>query len=189
MCLFGINESLMEFLLNDNVDKLTEHNIKVFSDKMIEDFIKNFEYKNQTKVIFGNNKNDVDNEIDNLLYDRRVIFHKNLIQNLKECEYNNTILVKSENFLTNFVELIQYIVVKFINKTKKYNIVDIVNTKNEQIDEYFGDCCICFDHVFKNDKIKKMYLTKCNHIYHLNCLNQHYVYSKNCPLCKTQILL
>jgi hypothetical protein len=59
--------------------------------------------------------------------------------------------------------------------------------------EYMGDCCsIClFDYNHVNDveqeQQQEIIKTKCNHIFHLNCLSNWVNQSKTCPICRNEM--
>lgn len=43
-------------------------------------------------------------------------------------------------------------------------------------------CIICLEDIDCD-----FYITKCNHKFHLNCLNKWYKYKNNCPICRSDI--
>jgi len=52
--------------------------------------------------------------------------------------------------------------------------------ENEPGDE--KDCSICFDQYCINDEIA---LTKCNHYFHVTCIEKWLGQSYNCPVCRS----
>jgi hypothetical protein len=42
------------------------------------------------------------------------------------------------------------------------------------------NCSICLKDINNNDK----FITNCNHIFHLKCINKWYKISDKCPLCR-----
>ena len=42
------------------------------------------------------------------------------------------------------------------------------------------DCSICLKDINNNDK----FITDCNHIFHIECINKWYKISHRCPLCR-----
>lgn len=48
----------------------------------------------------------------------------------------------------------------------------------------FPNCIICSDEFKKNEEIA---ILECNHIYHINCINEWGFYKQECPLCKKVI--
>lgn len=43
------------------------------------------------------------------------------------------------------------------------------------------ECCICKENINDDDKIDRL---KCNHLFHVDCIDQWFSISKCCPLCK-----
>ena len=54
--------------------------------------------------------------------------------------------------------------------------------KTNQIDE----CSICLEE-YENGQ--RVYITKCYHKYHIECLSYWYKKNKNCPLCREHICI
>jgi hypothetical protein len=68
----------------------------------------------------------------------------------------------------------------------------LINLKNtETIEKIETECNICFEKIKKEDKVKKL---KCNHKYHLECIqiwkntmkleSNIYIHRYNCPYCR-----
>ncbi len=91
----------------------------------------------------------------------------------------------------------------FFDTFIRYYIDNSQNNQNSQndeanIDNYKGnvfnmedlepgeykDCSICFEEFNKDSQIT---ITPCNHVYHLNCINQWYHRSHTCPVCRGEI--
>jgi hypothetical protein len=51
-----------------------------------------------------------------------------------------------------------------------------------------SSCSICMQE-YTTDDISEMYLTKCNHIYHKNCLELWINRQHTCPICRTEIIV
>ena len=82
------------------------------------------------------------------------------------CKYNYYDLEKWFN--NRYLNLNEYDENKF-----KYNCID---------DRFNEVCCICKNNILNTNYIK----TNCNHTFCVNCIKK---YDKQCPLCKTKILL
>lgn len=70
------------------------------------------------------------------------------------------------------------------NKQKKKNIENKIIDDLFKLDENKKDCSICLETFKKGDKIS---ITKCNHIFHKNCINVWFINKKICPLCKNNL--
>jgi hypothetical protein len=45
------------------------------------------------------------------------------------------------------------------------------------------ECNICIEHIIDEDK----YITKCNHIFHKECINKWLQLNNKCPYCRTEL--
>lgn len=103
---------------------------------------------------------------------------------------------RSSSFLETFISY-------YINENNHNNENNNENNQNNMNneannDEYKGnvfnmedlepgeykDCSICFEEFTKDSQI---IITPCNHVYHLNCINQWYHRSHTCPVCRGEI--
>ena len=64
-------------------------------------------------------------------------------------------------------------------KYEHYNLLEIVS---EFPDE---DCPICLEHL----NVQEVAKLKCNHYYHKSCILLHFQHHKNCPICRTEIII
>ena len=64
--------------------------------------------------------------------------------------------------------------IRYIDITKIYSI-----NSDEK-------CSICYTKLKKNDLIRQL---RCNHKFHLNCIDIACLYNKNCPICRDVICI
>lgn len=56
-------------------------------------------------------------------------------------------------------------------------------SKRFKIDEDIKECSICIEKILDNDT----HITKCNHIFHTECINKWFESNNNCPYCRTEL--
>ena len=62
----------------------------------------------------------------------------------------------------------------------------ILNKKEVKNEALFTEgCVICLERYQKNDKIVTL---KCNHIFHIECIEEWFKSKKSCPLCRLSLL-
>ena len=94
--------------------------------------------------------------------------------------YPNNITSHQYNYITttsyDFLSNLQDVKIGLLNK----NLL-----KNSQITQYKNDesniCVICQDDIENNNIIRKI---KCNHEFHINCIDTWLCENKKCPVCK-----
>jgi hypothetical protein len=146
-------------------------------------------------VIFGDNNIDDDEEIDQILSNRR----KNLLAQMKaDLETSSTTYyIPHPTDLYDWIARICLILRKLIEIYKPMgklsSILAITHGEIQKLtklfgekdqvkyQEYYGECSICFDSMWSEDTI----ITKCHHVFHRQCLLQ---FKRSvCPLCNGTI--
>jgi len=85
-------------------------------------------------------------------------------------------IIESRNNKSHFINIREFEINEYYKMCKK-------NCKYKIADKILDDCSICLNRIEIGNKI---YVLKCNHIFHVECLNK---WNKNtCPYCRSQIL-
>jgi DNA repair protein RAD5 len=126
-----------------------------------------------SKKIFG------DSEVNLEIMETKLIeYHTNIIQKYEEklnkLENTNQAYYMTKKSYENIISESKFML-NILNKLNDTNIIDN-NENNENI------CSICME---QND----ISLTKCGHIYCLDCIKNWLTIKKNCPICKKDLLL
>jgi hypothetical protein len=95
----------------------------------------------------------------------------------------NTILNNSDNDIIESINNVRYCInIREFEINEYYKICKKYYTY-KIVDKFLGDCSICLNTIEIDNRI---YELKCNHIFHVECLNK---WNKNtCPYCRSKIL-
>lgn len=138
-------------------------------------------------VIFGDNM--IDDEMENILINRR----QRLLDNLKQDIQNsntNYYLPGPENSTDRLLAIYNMIIMRFIKQKTCFeeikkisdSVVNLLADKN--FVNYYGQCPICWDDMLDTDSV----YTKCHHIYHKTCIKKWLNNEvDNCPICRSQL--
>jgi len=85
-------------------------------------------------------------------------------------------IIESRNHFSHHIDMRELEINHYLKMCKKYYTYKIA-------DKVLGDCSICLNTIEIDNRI---YELKCNHIFHVECLNK---WNKNtCPYCRSKIL-
>jgi hypothetical protein len=145
-------------------DNQAENPVANIMSSFLTNYINNISIDNNVNNI-DNNVNNIDNNVNNI--DNNIDNNVNNIDNNIDNNVNN-IDNKDNTDNTDMINLCSY---SELDESVKNNIDNNDN------------CSICFEKL--TDDI--LGVTKCNHIYHHNCIKQWLINNKTCPLCRTSI--
>lgn len=70
------------------------------------------------------------------------------------------------------------------NETKRDEAITIDIKESEYKEETSIDCTVCCVEINKGEKIVKL---DCNHVFHINCIDEWVKYKQECPNCRNKI--
>lgn len=191
----NFNKTLENVILNNN-DKLLKIIIHDRKRDSNGDVIKNnIIIDNYTKWCEENSQNNTRVPMILLLNNIFQISSINELDNDLDNEINNNepsninrLIGIFDNYLSLlepiFINIHEYEDVKIILNDEEFNNIEtlIYNNLNNC---GMSSCLICTEDFNNNDEIKK---TKCNHIFHTNCIKQWLCKESNkCPICRIEI--
>ena len=112
------------------------------------------------------------------MYNDESVMYNTILQIFNEYNF----FLNHPNYLQINVENVSPCVILERNRIK-FTIIE-----KENSDEYMGDCCsICLFDYNDVEQQQEIVKTKCNHIFHLNCLSNWVNQSKTCPICRNEM--
>ncbi|KAI9177109.1 hypothetical protein LWI28_011163 [Acer negundo] len=106
-------------------------------------------------------------------------------------------MVLPETLTSNFFNSIRYWVIRILcccctnqeqiggpRKTIVGN--SVLYNSHERIGQEYSDCVICVEDFKDGDRCGVLY--KCEHVYHIDCINKWLTKSKHCPLCRCYVI-
>lgn len=166
---------------DENLEKIFN---KIKSDKNLKDVLDNFE--NKISNIFDDyNYSDGDINLDLIKeYNPNYNFEEVKKKLLEPGSFESLakfIESNSDSIITEMKNL-NYFLTKKKKKKKKKKIIWTEAQRKIMLNKVHEDCPICIESM---NKVKNMYITKCNHVFHKKCWNM-YQNKNECPYCRSE---
>jgi len=138
-------------------------------------------------TLFGDNMIDENPQMEAILINRR----KNFLQQIQgdiNSSNDDYFIPKPENIVDWILDIIRFFIspsltlAQEITKLSKALIADI--TTLNKFESYYGECSICKESIWQSNKA----FTKCNHIFHDNCLTEWLKRANTCPICRESLI-